>query len=91
MLPLHQPAKMRRYDRTDRTLVSGSVGVAADITENRASIQAGAAADAVQGVPLFGIRQQLSAIVIQQNQMEFLGTVHLIRLPRARQSKSCNR
>ena len=64
MLPVHQPAQVRRDDRPNRSLVSGSVGVSSDITENRASIQAGPAADAVQGVSLLSVSQQLSPIIV---------------------------
>ena len=54
MLPLLQPAQVRRDHRADRPAVGGAVGVAADIAENRADVQARAAADAVQGVALLG-------------------------------------
>src|ERR1043166_1171184 len=52
--PLGCVAKMRRDDRADRTLIGRAVGVTADILEHRASVEARAATNAVQRVPLLG-------------------------------------
>ena len=45
---LVQPAQQRRQDRADRAGIDGLVGLAADALVDRADVQAGRAADAVQ-------------------------------------------
>ena len=83
MFPILQSAQVGRDDRTDRSAVSGAVGVPADVAENRADIQARAAADAVERVALLGVRQQFRAAIVQQDHMPFLGTVGFAGLARA--------
>ena len=75
MFPILQAAQMRRDDRTDRAAVSRAVSVAADVPKNRADVQAGAAADAMERVALLGIGQEFGAMIVQQHDMPFLGTV----------------
>ena len=83
MLPVLQPAQMRRDHRADRTLISRSVGVAADVAVDGADIQARAAADTMKGIALLGVREQVRSLVVQQHQMEFLRPVGFARLARA--------
>src|ERR1700681_2263133 len=80
MFPIHQTAQVGRNDRADRTLVSGRIGVAADIPVNRANIQTSAATDAVERIPLLGISQQLSSSIVQKDNMKFLWAICFARL-----------
>ena len=82
MLPILQPAKVRSDHAPDGALVGRAVGMAADVLENGADVQAGAAADAVQGIALLGVGQQARAVIIEQHDMKLLGTVDFTRLPR---------
>ena len=58
---------MRRDYGTDRAAVSCAVGVAADVAENRADIQARAATNAVQRITLLRVSEQFRAPIIKQN------------------------
>ena len=55
MFPVLQPAQVRSDDGADRSLIGGAVAESTDVFEDRANIEAGTAADAVEGVALFGI------------------------------------
>ena len=46
MFPILQPAQMRCYHRTDRAGIGRPIGMAADVAENGAYIEASAATDA---------------------------------------------
>src|SRR5439155_19159623 len=83
MFPILQPAKVRRNDRTDRTGVSCSVSMSANIAEDRANIQTCAAPDAMERVALLAISQQLCAVIVQQNNVIFFWPIRLARLARA--------
>ncbi len=82
MFPILKPAQMRCDDRANRPLISRAVTVTADVFENRANIQTGAATDAVQRVTLFGVRQQFRAAVVQQHDVKLLRAVGFARLSR---------
>src|SRR5436190_7602534 len=75
VFPILQSSEVGCNDRTYRPRVSCSIGMAADITKNRADIEAGAAADAMKRIPLLSIRQQFGAAIIQQNDMELFGPI----------------
>ena len=75
MFPVLQSAQVRRDDRADRALVSCAVGVAADVLENRADIEARAATDAVERVALFGVGEQFRAAVVEQDDVKLLRAV----------------
>ena len=83
MFPILQPAQVRRDDRADRAVISRAVGVAADVSENRADVQASAAADAVERVALLGVRQQFRAVIVQQHDVTFFRAVGFAGLARA--------
>src|ERR671913_2536075 len=71
-----------RYDGPDRTGVGRSVGVAASLPVDRADVQAGAAADAVQR--LLELRaEQFGASVVHEDEMQLLGAVEFAYLPRS--------
>ena len=63
--------------------VSRAVGVAADVAENRADVQARAAADAMQRVALLGVGEQFRAAVVEQHDVKFLRAVGFAGLARA--------
>ena len=65
MFPILQAAQMRRDDRANRAAVSRAVSVAANVLENRADVQARAAADAVKRVALLGVGEEFSAMIIE--------------------------
>src|SRR4051794_19850603 len=77
MLPILETAQVWRDDRADGSGVRRAVGVAADIAENRANVQASAAANAVEGITLLGVREQLGAAIVQQDHMIFFGAIRL--------------
>ena len=71
---------MGREHRPDRALVSGAVGMTPDVPENRAHVQTRAATNAVKGIALLRVSQQLRPLIIQQNHVKFFRAVHLIGL-----------
>src|ERR1700751_791129 len=83
MVELINAAQMRSENAADWTGVRGAVGVAAHSAKHRADVEAGAAADAMQPVALLDIREQFRSAIVEQYDMEFFGTINLIRLPRA--------
>jgi len=54
-VPILQAAQVRRDDRTDRAAVDRAVSVATDVFENRADVQARAAADTMEHVALLDV------------------------------------
>src|SRR5271156_254356 len=82
MLPILQAAQMGRDDRADRALVGRAVGMAADVFENRADVEARAAADAVERVALLGVGQQLRAAIVEQDDVKLLRAVAFAGLAR---------
>ena len=62
----------------------------ADLAINRAVVQAGTAANAVQGLALILVRQQFRPSAIEQNDMKLLGPVDLTRTPRTREERRIN-
>ncbi len=72
----------RRQDAADRPRVDAAVGVPADAAVDRAGVQAGAAADALQALAERR-RQHARPAVVQEDQVELLGPVALARPPRA--------
>src|ERR1700751_399991 len=83
MVELINAAQMRSENAADWTGVRGAVGVAAHSAKHRADVEAGAAADAMQHVALFDIREQFASAIVEQYDMEFFGPINLIRLTRA--------
>src|SRR5829696_6618860 len=76
VLGLFGSLQQGRYNGPDRTRVRRAVGVATGLAVDRADVQAGAAADAVEG--LLELRaEKLRASVVQQDQVELLGPVQL--------------
>ena len=90
MFPILQAAQMRRDDRADRAAVSRAVGVAADVAENRADVQARAAADAVQRVALLGVGEQFGAAIVEQDDVPFLRAVASRRAGAGRNTSCCS-
>ena len=82
MLPILQAAQMRCDHRAHGSAVRGAVSVPAHVAEDGAHVQAGPAADAMQRVALFRVRQQFRAPVVQQHHVPFLRAVRLARLAR---------
>ncbi len=71
----------RGYDGAYRAGVGRAVGVAAGLAVDRADVQAGAAADAVEG--LLELRaEQLGAAVVHEDEVQLLRPVELARSPR---------
>jgi len=62
----------------DGTGIGGPVAMPPDVLVNRASIQAGSATDAMQGLPGLGIFEQASAAVIQKDDHHFLGAIAFV-------------
>src|ERR687885_1758312 len=83
VLRLPRPLEQRRYDGPDGARVGRAVGVAARLAVDGADVEAGAAADAVEGFLELGA-EQLRAAVIEQDQVELLRPIQLALLPRAR-------
>src|ERR1700757_4124470 len=83
MLPVLEPAQMRGNHRADRPLISGAIGRAANVPENRTDVQTCTAPYAVQSIPLFRIGQKLSSPVVQKDNMKLLRSVGLARLTRS--------
>src|SRR5579859_4188904 len=75
MFPILQTAQMRSDDGADGTTVGGAVGVAADVTENGADIQAGTAADAMECIALLRIGEEFGAMIIQKDHVPFFGAI----------------
>ncbi len=84
MVPLLESAQMGRNHRADGSLIGRAIGQAADILENRADVEAGAAADAVQGIALLGVGQDTGAGVVHEDEVEFLRSIAFAFLPRTR-------
>jgi hypothetical protein len=61
-----EPLHLRRQDLSDGARVDVPVGMAANANIYRAVIQAGAAADAQQGLAQFRIGQDVRAAVVQR-------------------------
>src|ERR1039458_182605 len=80
MFPLLQAAQMRRDDRADGAAVSRAVSLAADVAENRADVQARAAADAMECVALLGVGEEFRAMIVEQDNVPFLRAVALAGL-----------
>src|SRR6516225_11323629 len=83
MLPILEPAQMRRNDRTDWPLIGGAIGLAANVPENRTDVQTRTTPDAVQSIALFRIGQYLSSPVVQKDNVKLLRSVNLVRLTRS--------
>jgi len=77
VVPVGETTEVRRDHRSNRALVGGAVGEAADILEDRADIQAGAATNAVEAVPLLGVGEDRRPRVVEEDQMHLLGAVGL--------------
>jgi len=71
------PAQVGRDHRADRALVGRSVGEAADVLEDRADVQAGSAADAVEAVALLRIGEDRRPLVVEEHEVHLLGAVAL--------------
>ena len=82
-MKLVDPAQVRSEDAADWAGVRGAIGVAAHSAKHRADVEAGAAADAMQHVALFDVREQFASAIVEQYDMEFFGPIDLIRLARA--------
>src|SRR5579875_2680527 len=59
-----QTDKFRSDERADRTAVNPAVGMSADLAVNRTSVEAGAAADAIERFAHLFIRQRANAAVV---------------------------
>ena len=81
MFPILQAAQMRCDHGTDWTGIGRAIRVPPNVAENRANVEAGAAADAMKRIPLLSIRQQFGAAIIQQNDMELFGPIRFPGLP----------
>ena len=65
MVPLLEATQVRSNHRADGTLVGCAISQAADIFKDRANIEAGPAADAMQGIALLGVGQEASASIVE--------------------------
>src|SRR5260221_10364598 len=81
LAPLGQPAQARRDDRADRTGVRVAVGVAADAAIDRTHVLARAAADAAENLRAVA-REHAAAAVVDEHDVQLLGTVAVTRFPR---------
>src|SRR5918998_1250667 len=82
--------KQGRYHGPYRAGVGGSVGVAAGLPVDRAHVQAGAAADAIQR--LLELRaQQFGTAVVHEDEVQLLRAVELARLPGPRDEVGVDR
>ena len=81
--------KLRRDDRADRSRINPRIIVPADLAIHRAMIQARAAANAVQRLPLLRIGQQLGAAVVEQHQVKLVRTVDFARAAAAPKETTC--
>src|SRR5436190_13731827 len=83
MFPILQAAQMRCDHGTDWTGIGRAIRVPPNVAENRANVEAGAAADAMKRVALLGVGEQLGPMIIQQDDMILFWSVGLTRLTRA--------
>src|SRR5207237_6102545 len=82
MFPIVQTAQVGRDDGADGTGVSRAIGVAADIAVDGTDVEAGAAADAVKRVALFGVGEELGAAVVEQYHVIVLRAIGFAGLTR---------
>src|SRR5271155_3276829 len=83
MVELVNSAQMRSKDAADRPRIRGAVGVTAHGAENRADVEASAAADAMQHIALLDVREQFGSAIIEQDDVKFSGSVDFVWLARA--------
>ena len=88
---LGDAVKLRRDDRANGPGVNPGIIVAADFAVHGAMIQARAAADAVQRLAFFRIGQQLRPAIVEQQQIEFVGTIDLVFAARSGKKRRVDR
>src|SRR5690242_707987 len=76
------PSQMWRKHAADGTRIGCSISVPAHVAEHGTDVKACAAADAVQYLALFLMRQQRATAVVHQHNMEFFRTVGFARTAR---------
>jgi len=81
MVKLVNAAQMRSENAADWAGIGGAIGVAAHSAKHRADVEAGAAADAMQHVALFDIREQFASAIVEQYDMEFFGPIWTTNWP----------
>ena len=74
---LVEPLELRREDRADRARVDRLVGVAAGARVDRADVQAGRAADAVQRLAADLVREHVGPARVEQDEVELARAVVL--------------
>ena len=67
--------ELRREDRADRAGVDRAVGVTSGAAVHGTDVEAGAAADAGERLPADGIGEHARAAVVEQHEVEHLGSV----------------
>src|SRR5262245_34378557 len=75
-------AEARRDHAADRARIGGVVRMTADVPVYGTDVQTGAAANAVQHFPFFGVGQQAAASVIKQDAVKFLRAISFTGAPR---------
>ena len=88
---VRDPHELRRDDGADGSRVDPRKTVAADLAVDRAGVQTGAAANAVERLALAAVGQQPRAAVIEQHHVEFVGPVDFAAAPRAAEETTCRR
>ena len=88
---LSDAVELRRDDGADRARIHPGIAVPADLAVDRAVIQASAAANAVQRLPLLGMLEQLGAAVVEQHDVELVGPVDLVARAAGRRGTTCRR
>src|SRR5580692_573937 len=83
VVKLINAAQVRSEYAADWTGVRGAIGVAAHSAKHRAHVEAGAAADAMQHVALFDVREQFASAIVEEYDVKFFGAVDFVRLARA--------
>src|SRR5271155_1415610 len=72
---IFQLMKLRGQDRADRSGVNRSVGVAAGLAVDRASVETRSAADALQRLFCLGVVEDCAASVVEQDDMDLARAV----------------
>src|ERR1700730_8222469 len=91
MLELLDPTQVRRKHAADWSLIGRTVRVSSNIAVDGTNIQAGATADTVQHLALVRVGQQLTASVVDQDNVEFFRPVPFARTARTTDQRAVRR
>ena len=85
MFPVFEASQVRSDNTSDGTLVGRAIGMASNVFENGANVEAGAAANATQCITLFWISEQPSSMIVEKHNVHFDRAVRFVFLARTSQ------